>query len=91
MEPPIGTNVGVLVPVGGSNRDKRTPTYIPLLPPLARAIQLSVLAILGSGGGVHANFLHNFVKAIDSPSITALMVRSMILLSYIVCVAHFLV
>jgi len=73
------------------SRTKCPKALIPFFLPPPEPFNLFVLAILGSGGGVHANFLHNFVKALDSPSITALMVRNMILLSYIVCVAHFMV
>ena len=60
MEPPTGTNGGDLVPVGGSNQDKRAPAYIPFLPPPPPEPFSSVfLLFLARVGGVLAHFVHN--------------------------------
>ena len=60
--------------------------------PLPEPFSSFVLAVLSSGGGFQAHFLHDFVKALDSPVLpTALKVRSLFLSTFIDFVAHIMV
>jgi len=47
-----------LIPIGGSYQNKTSIAPYPFLPPLLESFSLYILVILGSGGGVHAHFLH---------------------------------
>ena len=59
-----------VVPVGGSNRDKRPWPSYPLPSPPARAIHLTCfLLFLAWERGVFAHFFNTFVKIFDFPSI----------------------
>ena len=70
LEPPTGTKDPHFVPVGVSNRDKRSWAPYPLpSPPPEPFSSLVFLLFLARDRGVLAHFFTTFVKIFDSPSI----------------------